>query len=88
MGAEMTERRWRLVIHGGAGSMQPHKLGAEAEKCARGHDLDARVLAKGEEAAIARDKVTCPPLESRSDVLVVVGIVADPGEFPVRNDVG
>ncbi len=31
----MTERRWRLVIHGGAGSMRPHKLGPDAEKCAR-----------------------------------------------------
>src|SRR3954463_11150167 len=31
----MTERRWRLVIHGGAGSMRPHTLGPEAEKCAR-----------------------------------------------------
>src|SRR5437763_11684470 len=31
----MTERRWRLVIHGGAGSMRPHTLGAETEKCAR-----------------------------------------------------
>src|SRR4051794_472494 len=31
----MTERRWRLVIHGGAGSMRPQKLGADAEKCAR-----------------------------------------------------
>ena len=35
MGAGMTERRWRLVIHGGAGSMRPHTLGADAEKCAR-----------------------------------------------------
>src|SRR5437868_5154599 len=31
----MTERRWRLVIHGGAGSMRPRKLGADAEQCAR-----------------------------------------------------
>jgi beta-aspartyl-peptidase (threonine type) len=30
----MTERRWRLVIHGGAGSMQPGKLGPEQERCA------------------------------------------------------
>src|SRR5436305_11134373 len=35
MGGRMTERRWRLVIHGGAGSMRPHSLGADAEKCAR-----------------------------------------------------
>lgn len=31
----MTEQRWRLVIHGGAGSMRPHSLGAEVERCAR-----------------------------------------------------
>src|SRR3954454_1233351 len=35
MAAFMTERRWRLVVHGGAGSMRPDKLGADAEKCAR-----------------------------------------------------
>ena len=31
----MTETRWRLVIHGGAGSMRPGRLGPEQEKCAR-----------------------------------------------------
>ena len=35
MGAAMTETRWRLVIHGGAGSMRPGRLDAEQEKCAR-----------------------------------------------------
>jgi beta-aspartyl-peptidase (threonine type) len=35
MAGRMTEQRWRLVIHGGAGSMRPHQLGAEAERCAR-----------------------------------------------------
>ena len=31
----MTGQRWRLVIHGGAGSMRPNSLSPEAEKCAR-----------------------------------------------------
>ena len=44
----------------------------QVEKCARRHDLYVRVLAKGEEAAIAGDDMACPPLEGRSEVLVVV----------------
>ena len=35
MGAAMTDRRWRLVIHGGAGSMRPGRLDPEQERCAR-----------------------------------------------------
>jgi L-asparaginase / beta-aspartyl-peptidase len=31
----MTEQRWRLVIHGGAGSMRPGSLAEQAERCAR-----------------------------------------------------
>jgi beta-aspartyl-peptidase (threonine type) len=31
----MAEQRWRLVIHGGAGSMRPGRLDPEQEKCAR-----------------------------------------------------
>ena len=31
----MTETRWRLVIHGGAGSMRPGRLDPEQEQCAR-----------------------------------------------------
>jgi beta-aspartyl-peptidase (threonine type) len=31
----MAERRWRLVIHGGAGSMRPERLDPEQERCAR-----------------------------------------------------
>ena len=31
----MSETRWRLVIHGGAGSMRPGTLDAEQEQCAR-----------------------------------------------------
>src|SRR4051812_36592732 len=31
----MTETRWRLVIHGGAGSMRPGHVDPEQERCAR-----------------------------------------------------
>jgi len=31
----MTDRRWRLVVHGGAGSMRPGRLDPEQDKCAR-----------------------------------------------------
>src|SRR3954465_14263933 len=31
----MAETRWRLVVHGGAGSMSPGKLDPRQEKCAR-----------------------------------------------------
>ncbi|HEY8435143.1 MAG TPA: isoaspartyl peptidase/L-asparaginase [Sphingomicrobium sp.] len=31
----MADRRWRLVVHGGAGSMRPGRLDPEQEKCAR-----------------------------------------------------
>ncbi len=31
----MAETRWRLVVHGGAGSMRPGKLDPEQERCAR-----------------------------------------------------
>ncbi|HEX3422079.1 MAG TPA: isoaspartyl peptidase/L-asparaginase [Sphingomicrobium sp.] len=31
----MSETRWRLVIHGGAGSMRPGRLDPEQEQCAR-----------------------------------------------------
>src|SRR3954470_17422641 len=51
----MTEQRWRLVIHGGAGSMRPHRLGAEAEQCARdgmeaGLAVGSAILARRESA--------------------------------------
>jgi L-asparaginase / beta-aspartyl-peptidase len=51
----MSERRWRLVIHGGAGSMRPPTLSAEAERGAR-DGLEAAlaagsaILEKGERA--------------------------------------
>jgi beta-aspartyl-peptidase (threonine type) len=31
----MAEQRWRLVVHGGAGSMRPGRLDPEQEQCAR-----------------------------------------------------
>ena len=31
----MSETRWRLVVHGGAGSMRPGRLDPEQERCAR-----------------------------------------------------
>src|SRR6185503_3252215 len=41
----MSETRWRLVVHGGAGSMRPGRLDAEQERCARA-GLE-RALAEG-----------------------------------------
>ncbi|MEO8455274.1 MAG: isoaspartyl peptidase/L-asparaginase [Sphingomicrobium sp.] len=35
MATTMGETRWRLVVHGGAGSMRPGKLEPEQEQCAR-----------------------------------------------------
>jgi beta-aspartyl-peptidase (threonine type) len=35
MAAAMNERRWRLVVHGGAGSMRLHRLPPQQERCAR-----------------------------------------------------
>lgn len=31
----MTNARWRLVVHGGAGSMRPTTLDPEEERCVR-----------------------------------------------------
>src|SRR3954469_21462352 len=55
----MAETRWRLVVHGGAGSMQPHKLGADAEKCAR----------DGMEAALAAGSAILARRESALDAV-------------------
>lgn len=40
----MAEARWRLVIHGGAGSMRPGKLDPDQERCARA-GLEAALVA-------------------------------------------
>ena len=51
----MTETRWRLVVHGGAGSMRPGKLDPGQERCARDGLESAlaagsAILGKGEDA--------------------------------------
>jgi beta-aspartyl-peptidase (threonine type) len=55
----MTETRWRLVIHGGAGSMHPGKLNPEQEKCAR----------DGLEAALAQGSAILEKRESALDAV-------------------
>src|SRR5436305_4940857 len=40
----MSETRWRLVVHGGAGSMRPGKLDPGQEQCARA-GLEAALVA-------------------------------------------
>jgi L-asparaginase / beta-aspartyl-peptidase len=40
----MAEARWRLVVHGGAGSMRPGRLDPEQERCAR-NGLEAALAA-------------------------------------------
>jgi L-asparaginase / beta-aspartyl-peptidase len=55
----MTEQRWRLVIHGGAGSMRPHRLGVETEQCAR----------DGMEAALAAGSAILARRESALDAV-------------------
>lgn len=55
----MTETRWRLVIHGGAGSMRPGRLDPEQEKCARA----------GLEAALAQGSAILEKRESALDAV-------------------
>jgi beta-aspartyl-peptidase (threonine type) len=43
-GRTMSEQAWRLVVHGGAGSMRPGTLDPESERCARA-GLEAALLA-------------------------------------------
>jgi len=50
----MAERRWRLVVHGGAGSMRPGRLDPQQEKCARA-GLEA-ALAAGSEILDKRER--------------------------------
>jgi beta-aspartyl-peptidase (threonine type) len=54
----MTKQRWRLVVHGGAGSMRPGKVDPEQERCARAGleaalSAGSAILAKGESAVDA-----------------------------------
>lgn len=55
----MTETRWRLVIHGGAGSMRPGRLDPQQEKCAR----------DGLEAALAQGSAILEKRESALDAV-------------------
>ena len=55
----MTETRWRLVIHGGAGSMRPGRLDPAQEKCAR----------DGLEAALAQGSAILGKRESALDAV-------------------
>ncbi len=55
MAAAMTDMRWRLVVHGGAGSMRPERLDPEQERCARAGleaalEAGAAILEKREDA--------------------------------------
>jgi beta-aspartyl-peptidase (threonine type) len=55
----MADGKWRLVIHGGAGSMRPGKLDPEQEKCAR----------DGLEAALAAGSAILEKRESAIDAV-------------------
>src|SRR5215217_6765678 len=71
----MTEQCWRLVIHGGAGSMRPGRLEREQEKCARDGleaalAAGAAILAKGE---IALDAVEAAVRVFEEDVCFNAG---------------
>lgn len=55
----MSNTRWRLVIHGGAGSMRPGRLDLEQERCARA----------GLEAALAAGSVILDRQESAIDAV-------------------
>jgi beta-aspartyl-peptidase (threonine type) len=66
MAATMGERRWRLVIHGGAGSMRPTRLDPEQERCARA-GLE-RALAEGG-AILGRKEAALDAVEAAVRVL-------------------
>ena len=58
-GRAMSEQAWRLVVHGGAGSMRPGSLDPEAERCARA----------GLEAALAAGSAILSKRESAIDAV-------------------
>jgi beta-aspartyl-peptidase (threonine type) len=62
----MTERRWRLVVHGGAGSMRPGRLHPEQEQCAR-DGLEAALVAGS--AILERGKSALDAVEASVRVL-------------------
>jgi L-asparaginase / beta-aspartyl-peptidase len=59
MAADMSETRWRLMIHGGAGSMRPGQLDPAQEQCAR----------TGLEAALAAGSTILDRRESALDAV-------------------
>jgi beta-aspartyl-peptidase (threonine type) len=62
----MMEKRWRLLIHGGAGSMRPGRLEPEQEKCAR-DGLEAALDAGS--AILAKRKTALDAVETAVRVL-------------------
>src|SRR5438105_15844342 len=66
MAAVMAERRWRLMVHGGAGSMRPYKLSAAVERCARA-GLEAALTAGG--AILSRRESALDAVEAAVRVL-------------------
>lgn len=82
----MTEQRWRLVVHGGAGSMRPGRLDPTQEKCAR-DGLEAALAAgsgllRKRESALDAVEATVRVLEDdscfnagRGSVLTATGCI-------------
>src|SRR5204863_8220523 len=62
---------------GGGSDREGGKIGEPVGGCEPRHERYARVLTEGKEAAIAGDDVTRTALESRSQVLVIIKILAD-----------
>jgi beta-aspartyl-peptidase (threonine type) len=56
MAPQMTDVRWRLVVHGGAGSMRPGSLDPEQERCAKA-GLEAALAAGSEMLEIRESAV-------------------------------
>jgi beta-aspartyl-peptidase (threonine type) len=68
----MTERGWRLIVHGGAGSMRPGRLDPGQEKCAR----------DGLEAALAAGSAILEKRESALDAVeAAVRVLEEDGCF-------
>lgn len=66
MAAAMAQRRWRLVVHGGAGSMRAGRLDPEQEACARA-GLDQALEAGG--ALLERGASAVDAVEAAARVL-------------------
>lgn len=66
MRASMADQRWRLMVHGGAGSMRPGRLDPEQEQCARA-GLEAALAAGG--AVLERRESAIDAVEAAVRVL-------------------